>query len=147
MSVDISYIMDVGAAARGDFLRTKARVLSLAALAAVLLTSLAFAATKLPERYRAWLDEEVTYIIAPTERDVFQKLQTDRERDLFIEAFWKHRDPTPASGERVQDRTLPPDQLCQPFSGPGSAQGGLADRPRPDLYHPGRAERHQPHAG
>jgi len=49
---------------------------------------------KLPEQYRLWLDEEVVYITTPTERDVFHKLETDRERDIFIEAFWKHRDPT-----------------------------------------------------
>jgi GWxTD domain-containing protein len=54
---------------------------------------------KLPDTYKKWLDEEVVYIITPTEREVFQKLQTDRERDLFIEAFWKQRDPTPASAE------------------------------------------------
>ena len=51
----------------------------------------------LPESYRLWLEEEVVYIITPTERDVFQKLETDRERDIFIEAFWKHRDPTPGT--------------------------------------------------
>jgi GWxTD domain-containing protein len=54
---------------------------------------------KLPESYKKWLDEEVVYIIAPMERDVFLKLQTDRERDMFIEAFWKQRDPTPGSPE------------------------------------------------
>ncbi|HPW17873.1 MAG TPA: hypothetical protein PLP83_05775, partial [Candidatus Aminicenantes bacterium] len=43
----------------------------------------------LPERYRRWLDEEVVYIIAKREREVFLQLQTDRERDIFIEAFWK----------------------------------------------------------
>lgn len=48
-----------------------------------------------PERYRRWLDEEVVYIISPGERDVFLKLRSDRERELFIEAFWRHRDPTP----------------------------------------------------
>jgi GWxTD domain-containing protein len=53
----------------------------------------------LPERYRRWLDEEVVYIITSTERDVFLKLTTDRERDLFIEAFWKHRDPIPGTPE------------------------------------------------
>jgi GWxTD domain-containing protein len=53
----------------------------------------------LPERYKKWLDEEVVYIITALERDVYLKLQTDRERDLFIEAFWKHRDPTPDSPE------------------------------------------------
>lgn len=52
---------------------------------------------KLPDRYQKWLDEEVVYIITATEREVFQKLTTDRERDLFIEAFWNHRDPTPST--------------------------------------------------
>ncbi len=54
---------------------------------------------KLPERYRTWLDEEAAYIVAPMERDVFLKLTTDRERDLFIEAFWKQRDPNPGTPE------------------------------------------------
>jgi GWxTD domain-containing protein len=49
----------------------------------------------LPERYKKWLGEEVVYIITRHERDVFMKLQTDRERDIFVEAFWKHRDPLP----------------------------------------------------
>ncbi len=53
------------------------------------------AKASLPERYKKWLDEEVVYIITGHERDVFLKLQTDRERDIFIEAFWKHRDPLP----------------------------------------------------
>ncbi len=50
---------------------------------------------ELPERYKKWVDEEVGYIITRHERDVFLKLQTDRERDIFVEAFWKHRDPVP----------------------------------------------------
>ena len=54
-------------------------------------------AASLPERYRKWLEEEVVYLITPKERDVFLKLQTDRERDIFIEAFWKQRDPNPAT--------------------------------------------------
>ena len=49
----------------------------------------------LPERYKKWLDEEVVYIITAHERDVFLHLQTDKERDIFVEAFWKHRDPLP----------------------------------------------------
>jgi GWxTD domain-containing protein len=49
--------------------------------------------------YAKWLNEEVVYIITPLEREVFLKLGNDRERDLFIEAFWKHRDPTPNSVE------------------------------------------------
>jgi GWxTD domain-containing protein len=51
----------------------------------------------LPERYKKWLEEDVVYIIASHERDVFLQLQSDRERDIFIEAFWKQRDPTPGT--------------------------------------------------
>jgi GWxTD domain-containing protein len=51
----------------------------------------------LPDRHRKWLTEEVVYIISPKERDVFLRLETDRERDILIEAFWKQRDPTPGT--------------------------------------------------
>ena len=54
---------------------------------------------ELPERYKKWLEEEVVYIITPTERKVFLMLENDREREIFIEAFWKHRDPTPETPE------------------------------------------------
>ena len=57
------------------------------------------AAPKLPPAAKAWLEDEVVDIIAPMEREVFLKLQTDRERDLFIEAFWKQRDPNPDTPE------------------------------------------------
>lgn len=49
----------------------------------------------LPQQYRRWLEEEVVYIITPKEKEVFLQLQNDRERNLFIEAFWKQRDPNP----------------------------------------------------
>jgi GWxTD domain-containing protein len=55
------------------------------------------ASTVLPERYKTWLETEVVYIITGKERDVFRELGTDRERDFFIEAFWKQRDPTPGT--------------------------------------------------
>ena len=51
----------------------------------------------LPERFRKWLSEDVIYIIAPLEKEVFLQLSTDRERELFIQAFWKQRDPTPGN--------------------------------------------------
>ena len=47
----------------------------------------------LPPQYRKWLEEEVVYIISPKERDVFLQLESDRERNIFIDAFWKQRDP------------------------------------------------------
>ncbi len=49
--------------------------------------------------YRKWLQEEVAYIITPSERKVFLQLDTDRERDMFIETFWKQRDPNPNTVE------------------------------------------------
>jgi len=60
--------------------------------------------SKVPPAYKKWLEEEVVYIIAPIEKEVFLKLETDRERDLFIEAFWKQRDPTPGSPENEARR-------------------------------------------
>jgi GWxTD domain-containing protein len=53
----------------------------------------------LDARYRKWLQEDVVYIITPKEKEVFLQLDTDRERDLFVEAFWKHRDPSPETPE------------------------------------------------
>jgi GWxTD domain-containing protein len=73
------------------------RIAALLLALAVALSAATAARPELPERYKKWLDDEVIYIITSTERDVFLKLSTDRERDLFIEAFWKHRDPTPDS--------------------------------------------------
>lgn len=49
-------------------------------------------------KYQDWL-KLVNYIILPQEKDVFLKLSNDRERDLFIETFWKMRDPTPGTPE------------------------------------------------
>ena len=48
---------------------------------------------------RRWLEEEVVYIITPTEKDVFLQLETERARNLFIEAFWRQRDPNPSTPE------------------------------------------------
>jgi len=45
--------------------------------------------------YRKWLNEDVAYIITDEERSAFKRLQTDEEREQFIEQFWLRRDPTP----------------------------------------------------
>lgn len=52
----------------------------------------------LPPQYRHWLNEEVNYIIDSNERKQFLALTTDAQRDSFIEAFWKVRNPEPDSG-------------------------------------------------
>ena len=53
----------------------------------------------LPPEFRRWLEEDVVYIITPKEKDVFLRLESDRDRNLFIEAFWKQRDPNPETEE------------------------------------------------
>ncbi|HXV62538.1 MAG TPA: GWxTD domain-containing protein, partial [Vicinamibacteria bacterium] len=54
---------------------------------------------RLSDDHRAWLEEEVVYIITPEEREVFLNLGTVEERNLFLEAFWQRRDPNPATLE------------------------------------------------
>ena len=54
---------------------------------------------KLSPEHRKWLVEEVVYIILDRERDVFLTLETVDDRDRFIEAFWRKRDPNRATPE------------------------------------------------
>jgi GWxTD domain-containing protein len=49
--------------------------------------------------YKKWLEEEVPYIITGEERSAFLQLQTNEEREQFIEGFWQRRDPTPDTVE------------------------------------------------
>ena len=52
----------------------------------------------LPEMHRDFL-KLTAYILHPQEREVFLNLIEDRTRDIFIETFWKQRDPTPGTPE------------------------------------------------
>ncbi len=47
--------------------------------------------------YQRWLNGPVSYIITPQERKAFGKLQTNEEREQFIENFWARRNPDPGS--------------------------------------------------
>jgi GWxTD domain-containing protein len=49
------------------------------------------ALANLPETDRAWVTEDVAYIITPEERCAFLKLDYDDERQQFIEQFWLRR--------------------------------------------------------
>ena len=49
--------------------------------------------------YKKWLEQEVPYIISDEERAAFLQMQTNEEREQFIEAFWQRRDPTPDTVE------------------------------------------------
>ena len=54
---------------------------------------------ELESPYKKWLDEEVRWIISDEERTAFKRLQTDDEKQAFIEQFWLRRDPTPDTEE------------------------------------------------
>lgn len=49
--------------------------------------------------YKRWKNEDVAYIITDEERKAFDRLATDEEREQFIEAFWRRRDPDPDTDE------------------------------------------------
>src|SRR5688572_11568701 len=54
---------------------------------------------ELKKAYKDWLDKDVAYIITDEERRAFKKLETDDEREHFIEEFWRRRDPDPDTNE------------------------------------------------
>src|SRR3954466_14876244 len=49
--------------------------------------------------YKHWLEKAGPYIITDEERKAFKKLETDEERERFIEEFWRRRDPDPDTDE------------------------------------------------
>jgi GWxTD domain-containing protein len=51
----------------------------------------------LAPRYRAWLNDEVNYIISNDEKEAFLQLPTNEDREKFIEHFWELRNPTPGA--------------------------------------------------
>jgi GWxTD domain-containing protein len=54
---------------------------------------------ELKRAYKDWLEKDVAYIITDEERKAFKKLETDDEREKFIEEFWRRRDPDPDTDE------------------------------------------------
>lgn len=54
---------------------------------------------ELKKAYKDWLEKDVAYIITDEERKAFRKLETDDERERFIEEFWRRRDPDPDTDE------------------------------------------------
>lgn len=53
----------------------------------------------LPKIYQKWVDEDVSYIASPEEKQAFVALKDDAERDEFVRQFWLRRDPTPGTEE------------------------------------------------
>jgi len=54
---------------------------------------------ELKDAYKKWLERDVPYLITDDEKKAFKALQTDEERENFIEMFWRRRDPNPDTEE------------------------------------------------
>jgi GWxTD domain-containing protein len=54
---------------------------------------------ELKDAYKKWISNDVAYIITKEEKRAFYALQTDEERENFIEQFWRRRDPNPDTEE------------------------------------------------
>ena len=105
-------------------MRTPVR-LALALLAAVSLAAAQKVAEKdLAPRYQDWL-HLVGYHIQPIEKDVFLQLRNDRDRDAFVETFWKQRDPTPGTPENeYQDELVKRFKYVNEFFSRGTTRPG-----------------------
>ncbi len=86
----------------------------------------------LSKKYETWLDRDVVTILSPEDRDAFGKLATDRDRDLFIEEFWRQRDPTPGTprNEFREEQARRINYVNERFGGEGSPPGWKTDRGR-----------------
>ena len=54
---------------------------------------------EMKDAYKKWINNDVSYIITKEEKKAFYALQTDEERENFIENFWRRRDPNPDTEE------------------------------------------------
>jgi GWxTD domain-containing protein len=78
----------------------------------------------LDRRFQDWLNL-VAYHIQPVEKEVFLKLTNDRDRDVFVETFWKQRDPTPGTPENeYKDEILKRFKYCNEFYGRNTTREG-----------------------
>lgn len=71
-----------------------------------------------------------SHVILPQEKNVLLKLETDKEQEIFIESFWKQRDPTPGTLQNeYKDELLRRFQHVNKFFGRGTTrEGWLTDR-------------------
>ena len=75
-------------------------------------------------KYQDWLNL-VAYQIQPVEKDVFLKLANGQDRDVFIETFWKQRDPTPGTPKNeYKEELLKRFQYVNEFYGRGTTREG-----------------------
>jgi GWxTD domain-containing protein len=82
------------------------------------------AQTAMAPRFQVWLDM-VNSIASDDEKQVFMKLQNDRDRDTFIGIFWQQRDPTPGTAQNeYQDEIAKRFEYVNRRFGRGSSRPG-----------------------
>lgn len=105
---------------------------AVASLLATWLVSMAWAGVPLSRRHKEWLEFDAAYIISDVEKKAFQNLNSDEERDKFIQDFWEVRDPTPGTPENeFKEEHYRRIQFADQSFGLGSgAEGWRTDRGR-----------------
>ena len=91
-------------------------------------------ASTLETPWSKWLNEDVAYIITDQERQTFKALQTDQERESFVEEFWLRRDPTPGTVEN-EFKEEHYRRIAYANDHFTSTVPGLENGSRPYLYH------------
>lgn len=105
-------------------MRTSIRLALVVLVTAALVPAQKLSEKDLPEQFRGWLNL-VAYHIQPVEREVFMQLTNDRDRDLFVETFWKQRDPTPGTPENeYRDELIKRFQYVNEFLGRSTTREG-----------------------
>ena len=78
----------------------------------------------LPQHQKQWF-ELVYHISTPRERDTFLKLENDRDRNAFMELFWKKRDPSRGTPQNeFQEEHLRRFSHANQYFGHGSSLAG-----------------------
>jgi GWxTD domain-containing protein len=105
-------------------MRTAIRLALVVLAAAALAPAQKVSEKDLPAKYKDWLNL-VVYHIQPVEKDVFLQLKNDRDRDLFIDTYWKQRDPTPGTPENeYRDEIIKRFQYVNEFLGRTTTREG-----------------------
>jgi GWxTD domain-containing protein len=78
-----------------------------------------------------WIEEDVPDLSTAEEQAAFKALQTDQEREAFIEQFWRRRDPTPGTpANEFRDEYYRRIVLANQRYSTASIQGYKTDRGR-----------------
>jgi GWxTD domain-containing protein len=85
---------------------------------------------RLSDQHRKWIEQEVVYIISDREREAFLDLEAEDEREAFIGAFWRRRDPDPLTpvNEFREEHYRRIEYVNQYFGRESAVPGWMTDR-------------------